>query len=158
MKNQVSPSRKLRDSRLPSGIRAAWKLWRHCCCRHGLYPLIVAPFVTASFLLDVFCSVGCGFVKLEVGFDPINTAWSKEKLEFGLFNYQTGVLGANSNSYMNSLHPGCAGFDDVFKEFFVTGDKTWVMAQILGIVSGCAGGVATVGKLEISLVHRHILN
>ncbi len=129
---------------LPSGLNMAWKLWRHCCCRNGFYPLIVAPFITASFFLDVYCTVGCGFVNLDVGFQPMNDAWSKQKMEFGLFHYQSGEQNVHTNSLMNSFHPGCTPFDSTFKEFFVEGDKTWVMSQIMGIVSGSAGGIATV--------------
>ena len=148
-----SSTKKLRDNRVPSGMRSAWKLWRHCCCRNGFYPLIVAPFITASFLLDVFCTLGCGFITLDVGFKPINEAWDDQRLEFGLFNYQTGISDVNSNSYMNNFHPGCEVFDDLFKEFFVVGDKTWIMAQIMGIVSACAGCIATVCSITIQLLH-----
>ena len=141
MKDQTRNSQ---PNRLPSGIRLAWKFWRHCCCRNGFYPLMVAPFVTASFLLDVFCTMGCGFIMLDVGFEPINEAWEKQILHFGLFNFQTGVENSHLNSYMNNFHPGCVGFSDVFREFFVAGDKTWIMSQIMGIVSGCAGCISTV--------------
>ncbi len=139
----------LRNKRVPSGLRVAWKFWRHCCCRNGFYPLVVAPFITASFLLDVFCTVGCGYITLNVGFEPVNEAWKDEQLRFGLFNYQSGVEGANLNSYMNNFHPGCVGFNDLFKEFFVVGDKTWVMSQIMGIVSACAGCLSTVSAMVV---------
>ncbi len=135
---------KFKQTKLPSGLTSAWKLWRHCCCRHGFYPLIVAPFVTASFFLDIYCSVGCAFITLDVGFEPINEAWNQQKLEVGLFNMQSGSLSRSDNMYMNTFHPGCVPFDDLFKEYFVQGDKTWVMTQILGVVSGCASGLATV--------------
>lgn len=134
----------LQGNRIPSGLRAAWKLWRHCCCRNGFYPLIVAPFITASFLLDIFCTIGCGFISLDVGFQPINEAWPKQKLEFGLYSFQSGLNNSNERPFMNVFHPGCAEYDDLFKEFFVNGDKTWIMSQIMGIVSASAGGLATV--------------
>ena len=142
MKNR-SPN-KHRDHNVPSGMRVAWKLWRHCCCRNGFYPLIVAPFITASFLLDIYCTIGCGFIALDVGFQPVNEAWSKQKIEIGLFHYQTNMENAHTDPLMNAFHPGCRGYDDLFKEFFMEGDKTWIMSQIMGIVSGCAGGIATV--------------
>lgn len=133
-----------------SRIKAVGKIWRHCCCRYGFYPLIVAPFVTASFLMDVYCSLGCGFVTLDVGFQPTNEAWDKQKLEFGLFNVQSGVVSSHSQPLMNLVHPGCVGFDELFKQFFIQGDKTWVMSQIMGIISGCAGCVATVRIFSFS--------
>ena len=83
-------------------------------------------------------------MKLDVGFEPMNDAWDRQTIEFGLFNYQSGVGGAHQTSYMNTLHPGCIGYADLFKEYFLEGDKTWIMAQIMGIVSGCAGCIATV--------------
>ena len=144
MKSHTSNAK---SEHMTSGIRVAWRFWRHCCCRNGFYPLVVAPFITASFLLDVFCTLGCGFITLNVGFEPINEAWDEQILRFGLFNFQSGVEGAHMNAYMDNFHPGCIGFSDTFKEFFVSGDKTWLMSQIMGIVSGCAGGLSTVSSV-----------
>jgi len=131
------------DRNVPSGMSSAWKLWRHCICRNGFYPIIVAPFVTAAFFLDIYSSTGCSFIHVNVGIDPINVAWNETELDLGLFHYSNSGGQGHGNFLMDTFHPECQAYDSLFNEYFITGDKTWKMSQILAFVSGGAGCLAT---------------
>jgi hypothetical protein len=147
------------------------------CCSNGFYPLLVAPLVTAAWLLDVYGSLGCSFINLDIGVDPINIGWNRTSvLDFGLFYYSDSE-GTNVDApfYMETFHPECRKFEDIFSEYFIDGDKTWKvsmhisvhlsisskeekcqhqsisiniiiiikLSQVMAIVSGCAGTLAT---------------
>jgi hypothetical protein len=108
------------------------------CCSNGFYPLIVAPIVTLTCLLDVYGSLGCNFINLDIGVDPINVGWNKTSvLDFGLFYYSDSEkTNVGAPFYMEAIHPECRKFEDVFSEYFVDGDKTWkVIIQFVVYVS-----------------------
>jgi len=44
---------------------------------------------------------------------------------------------------MDTFHPECSSYNSIFNEYFIAGDKTWKMAQILALVSCGAGCLAT---------------
>ena len=125
--------------------------------------------MTAAFILDAYGSTGCNFIHLEVGIDPVNLAWNESSLDLGLFNHQSDEA-VQQNYLMQTFHPECADYGDVFNEYFVDGDKTWQvsidhltslilrkgygyltnnlilllkMARILAFISGGAGALAT---------------
>lgn len=121
-----SPPRKLVERKVPSGLNSAWKLWRHCMCRNGFYPLIIAPFVTSAFFLDIYVSSGCDFVHVNIGIEPVNVAWNKSTLDLGLFSHRSDEeSNSNRNLMMETFHPQCKGYGPTFDEYFVDGDKTW---------------------------------
>lgn len=125
MSKDISPPRKLVERKVPSGMNSAWKLWRHCICRNGFYPLLIAPVVTATFLLDVYVSSGCNLMHVEIGIEPTNVAWSKSTLDLGLFSHLSDETNSGSNLLMDTFHPTCKGFDSNFDKYFIDGDKTW---------------------------------
>lgn len=125
-----------------SGFAYSWKLWRHCCCRYGKYPLLVAPIVTAGCLFSLYASVGCDFLQVNVGFSPSNDSWNESTAELGLFLYQSGE--AETNKYREALLDGCRWYEDDFTEEFIEDDRTWNVARIMAYISGGASIVATV--------------
>ena len=149
--------RKLVDRNVPSGLNSAWKLWRHCMCRNGFYPLFVAPLVTAAWILDVYGSSGCKFIHVDIGIEPINLAWNQTSMDIGFFNYRNEEEGFGSNGlFMDTFHPGCQPYESLFKEYFIAGDKTWAMSQILAFVSGGAGCLATVRSLNTEFIRTFL--
>lgn len=130
---------------LPNGSRGnqTWKLWRHCCCRYGWYPLIVAPVVTVSCLMDLYSSYDCEFMEVEVGFTPLNPAWNQSKATVGLFQYQAGFSEENQEiRFWKVLVEGCHSYSENFEEAFVDGDRTWQVTRIMAFISGSSSIVA----------------
>ncbi len=152
-KKSISP-RKLVDRSVPSGLESCWKLWRFCLCRNGFYPLVVAPFVTAAWLLDLYGTMGCNSLHLDVGMEPLNTAWNKTSMDLGLFHFRSdemNEMGQNHDFLMSALHPECHRYDALFNEYFIDGDKTWKMSQYMAYISGSAGCIATVSSIVIHI-------
>ena len=135
-----------------SCLSPIWRVLRHCCCRHGVYPLIVAPFVTAAFLLDVYSSLGCEFMTVNIGFEPSNLAWNQSVAELGMFyfkdNNHLALLEEEDQPwYVEQFHSGCERHGAIFSEYFINGDRTWGVSRIMAFIAAIAGLVATVSKL-----------
>ncbi len=131
----------------PSGLAYTWRLWRHCCCRYGWYPLIIAPLVTVGCLLSLYSAVGCDFVRVNVGFTPTNDGWNRSTLEIGLFLYQSGEQ--EVDKYREVLVEGCRFYETSFSQAFIDDDRTWKVATIMAHISGIASIVASVGYFLI---------
>jgi hypothetical protein len=131
-----------------SGLTLTWRLWRHCCCRYGWYPLLVAPVVTAGCLLSLYSSAGCDFIRVNVGFTPSNEAWNKSTAELGLFFYQSGE--PDMNKYRESLIDGCKWYEDAFNEDFIQDDRTWNVARVMSYISAISSTLAMVRVASLS--------
>lgn len=131
-----------RTNKAPSGLIHSWRLWRHCCCRYGWYPLIVAPIVTAGCFLSLYSSGGCDFVRVNVGFTPTNDAWNQSTVEMGFFYYQSGI--PHDDNLFDAFAEGCRPYESDFNDNFIQDDRTWKVARIMGLISGCSSIVAAV--------------
>ncbi len=127
--------------RSPSGLTIIWKFWRHSCCRFGWMPLLVAPLVTASCLMDVYSSIDCNFMQVNVGFIPSNAAWNQSTATLGLFQFKAD---AEPDLFNDLTGQGCTPFSTQFKSQFIDGDKTWEVIRIMAYISGISGSIATV--------------
>lgn len=132
----------------PSGFKHIWKLWRHCCCRFGWYPLLVAPIVTAACLLDVYSSFGCEFIHVNVGFIPSNDAWSQSTATLGLFQFSGAPVTDSNSFFQDFMTEGCNPYSNGFEAHFISGDRTWEVARVMSYISGIAGMVAVVSRLD----------
>ena len=90
---------------IPQGFTDVWKLYRHCCCRFGSYPLLVAPLVTCACFLDLYSSSGCDFIRMDIGFTPQNELWLSQNANLGLFSFDSHEVDANK--WKRSLNNGC---------------------------------------------------
>lgn len=143
-----------------TGIRDTWKLWRYCLCRHGWYPLLVSPFVTIGFLLDLYSSLDCHFLRVNIGFTPANEEWSDPQIDVGFWSYHgdEGVVD-NQPPFRNDkiyILPGCTEYSPEFSDFFIGGDKAWSAAKIMGMTSGVAGAIACVSLRIILYYSSHL--
>ena len=139
----------------PSGVTQSWKLWRHCCCRNGFYPVLMLPLVTVGCLLTAYSSTGCRWVELDVGFTPNNEGWeySSGMKDFGFF-YQYDESVVHDSAIRGTFHPGCALHPDPFFENFIEGDRTFKMTRYMALISIASSGVAMVRrKILCSLLH-----
>ena len=134
----------------PSGMKQAWRLWRHCLCRFGWYPLLVAPFVAMGCILSLVSSADCRFMHVDVGFTPSNPAWEHPTIDVGLWFYQLDNSDRNNTLFTTTTRtylPGCHRFTDDFETYFIGDDQMWNAARVAAIVSSCAGVLALVSLL-----------
>lgn len=149
-----SSPKKLSKRKVPNGLKSCWRLWRNCLGRNGLYPLVVAPYITAAWLLDMYGTLGCNLIHVDVGMETRNAAWNETSIEIGLFHYTSSNVqaedlegvdtAADTLSVMNTLHPECRRYDSIFEEYFIEGDQSWKVSQYMAMISACAGCFATV--------------
>jgi hypothetical protein len=122
------------------GLTDVWKLWRHCLCRFGWYPIFVAPLITCAAFMDLYSSSGCDFIRLDIGFVPVNEVWEGDTAYLGLFSYDTFEV--NSNKWKRSFNNGCEAYSTNFVSMFIGADQTWQITRIMAYISGCASLVA----------------
>jgi hypothetical protein len=134
-----------------------WGLWRHCCCRLGVYPLAVAPLITAACLLSLYSSSGCEFLELSVGFTPINAAMNQSEFNFGLFYYQPIVsavadeeqegddaLTKEENNLKEVLYGGCKAYTSAITDDYIEKDRTWKVARIMAMIAAATAGIGSI--------------
>ena len=124
-----------------SGLIQTWKLWRHCCCRYGWIPVIVAPLVTVATFLDLYATIDCDFIKVDVGFIPANAAWNQSTASIGIFQYS---VYAEANLIDDLAVEGCTRFSQHFEASFVENDRTWEVTRIMAYISGISAIIASV--------------
>ena len=130
----------------PSGPKKAWRLWRHCCCRYGFFPLLVVPIVTLGCLVTLYSSTGCKFIEIDIGFAPTNEGWNATSpYQFGILYYHNASAG-HDNPYQDSFHSGCVEYSDTFYENFIGGDRTFKMTQIMTLISCASSPLAMVSS------------
>ncbi|KAL7462347.1 hypothetical protein ACHAXS_002728, partial [Conticribra weissflogii] len=106
----------------------------------GWYPLFVAPLVTCCCFLDLYSSTGCDFIRLNIGFTPINEIWPEPNTKLGLFTFDSGEI--DRNRWKRSFNKGCRPYTSNFEEFFITTDRTWQISRIMAYISGCSSLIA----------------
>ncbi|KAG7342039.1 hypothetical protein IV203_007131 [Nitzschia inconspicua] len=136
------PSRRSTGRGSPRCTSSSWRLWRHCCCRYGWYPILVAPFITFGCILSLYSSGRCDFIRVDVGFTPANEAWNDSTAELGLFFYQTGEN--HTNRYRATFLNGCRQYTDEFVDEFIRNDRTWNVSRIMAYVAGGGGILSTI--------------
>ncbi|KAL7529894.1 hypothetical protein ACHAXR_003213 [Thalassiosira sp. AJA248-18] len=117
-----------------------WRLWRHCLCRFGWYPLFVAPLVTCACLLDLYSSTGCDFIRMDIGFRPANDVWSDSHAQLGLFSFDSHET--DKNKWKRSFNDGCQLYSENFVSTFMATDQTWHISRIMAYISGISSLVA----------------
>ncbi|EJK74800.1 hypothetical protein THAOC_03502 [Thalassiosira oceanica] len=131
--------RKTQDD-VADGSTVCWRLWRHCLCRSGWYPIFIAPLVTCACLLDLYSSTGCDFIRYDIGFDPINNVWSSSRAQFGLFSFESNQGGQNR---LPGFNEGCSAYSESFETTFIATDQSWPISRICAYISGISGLLAT---------------
>jgi len=117
-----------------------WRLWRHCLCRFGWYPLFMAPLVTCACLLDLYSSTGCDFIRMNIGFIPANDVWGDSYAQLGLFSFDSHQT--DRNKWKRSFNNGCQLYSTNFETYFLSTDQTWHVSRIMAYISGISSLVA----------------
>jgi len=126
----------------PSGLQHSWRLWRHCCCRYGWYPLLVSLIVTIGAFFSLYSTIGCDFIRVDIGFTPANIGWNSSQVNLGLFLYQSEE--EDTNKYFSFFLGGCRLYTEEFLDEFIEDDRTFLVAQIMAYVAAGASILATV--------------
>ncbi len=137
----------------PSGWTQVWRLWRHCCCRHGWFPLLVAPIVTGGMVLSVYSSLGCEFLSVDIGFTPSNFAWNQTSVDLGIFYYRGGSQ--DVSQYSRPFAPGCAAYTKDFDKSVISSDRVWKVTRVLATISGICSIIAAVSVRRMS-ARKHL--
>ena len=127
-----------------------WKCSRRWLCTSGGYPLLVAGLATTGFMVSLYSSSGCQFVKVQIGFTPNNVAWNESRAELGLFYYYnnnnrddafttTTSSSLTSQQYdeMNNdlFFSGCTWYTDTFQDKVIDRDRTWRVSRIMAMIA-----------------------
>ena len=129
-----------------TGFTQAWRLWRHCCCRYGSYPLLVAIVVTAGCLMSLYSSASCHFLLLDIGFIPANTAWNQSTAQLGIFSYADHER-VSQGDFFGSLIQGCGEYPGNYRDGFIEDDRAWNVARIVAWISGVGSIIAAVSMM-----------
>lgn len=110
----------------------------------------MAPLVTCACILDVFSSTGCDFVRMDIGFVPINDAWQESHASLGLFSFDSNQT--DKSKWKRSFNNGCQLYSDKFTSTFLGADQSWQIARVLAYISGISSAIAcaTVWLLTIT--------
>ena len=124
------------------GFVEVWRLWRHCCCRYGLFPLLVAALVTVACLCDIYSSMGCDFIRMDIGFVPLNGVWSEfdSQAQIGVFNFDSHET--DRNKWKRRFNDGCQAYSNNFVNTFIATDQSWYISRMISYVSGLSSLVA----------------
>jgi len=109
----------LSDSPTPKSLTAViWdKVW---------LPLFVALFATTRFILSTAASLSCKFIKISIGFTPMNVNFMKADVFVSPWAFHDGDQ--------------CLGYPDDFTSEYIKGESSWTTARVaavINIVFGC---------------------
>jgi len=110
----------------------------------------VAPLVTCACLLDLYSSTGCDFIRMDVGFTPVNNVWSSSYAQLGLFSFDTHET--DKNKWKRTFNDGCQLYSENFDGGFIANDQTWYVSRIMAYISGISSlvSLATAWLLTIT--------
>mmetsp|Transcript_35024 Transcript_35024/g.72932 ORF Transcript_35024/g.72932 Transcript_35024/m.72932 type:complete len:472 (-) Transcript_35024:1193-2608(-) len=152
MKSQNRPAAKKKRSKgSVSPLAKCWTYGRYCCFRFGMYPLAVAPILTAAFLLSVYSTTGCRFVEVDLGFSPTpNESWNSSSASLGFYyHYRPDQPYAEGESKFDpeladTVHENCYWYSDAMEDNFIESDRTWKVARIMALISAGGSGLSAI--------------
>lgn len=101
---------------------------------------MVAPLITCACLCDVYSSTGCDFIRMDIGFIPVNDVWSDSSAQLGMFSFDSHE--ADRNKWKRKFNDGCQTYSENFEKIFIASDQTWYMSRIMSYISGISSLVA----------------
>lgn len=114
------------------------------------YPVLVAILVTCACLLDVYGSMGCDFIRLEIGFEPVNDVWQDSGAQFGLFYFDSpGTITKETNFAL--FNKGCQVYSTSFEDNFISTDVSWNSSRFMAYITGISGVLGTVAAWLLAI-------
>ena len=114
------------------------------------YPVLIAILVTCACLLDVYGSMGCDFIRLEIGFEPVNDVWQDSGAQFGLFYFNNPGTITEDRSFA-SFNKGCQVYSTSFEANFISTDVSWNTSRFMAYVTGICGVLGTVAAWLLAI-------
>lgn len=100
----------------------------------------MAPLVTCACLLDLYSSTGCDFIRMDIGFTPVNDVWSDSYAQLGLFSFDSDQT--DTNKWKRTFNDGCQSYSANFESIFIASDQGWYISRIMAYISGISSLVA----------------
>jgi len=85
------------------------------------HPIILAPLLTASFVLALFSTLHCDFIVINIGFDPLNEYVKSRTLSLC--------------PLVGEYYGGCYLYSSDFQNEYITNDRNWAFAKIASFTS-----------------------
>ncbi len=135
------------DSRMIRCCRSEKK--ESCTFRMTHYVLVTNIFLTFGFALSLLSSMDCFFLKVDVGFKPVNAVYDTSMFGIGLWTFEDpNNLGYCSSNIRKANISDMSFTYSLYSRNWSNGDSAWTGSRIMCSIGTSFGIVALVSSSE----------